>query len=59
MGANIEVTKDAVIARSSKLKAIEIDCDDFVDQFMLLAMAAAFAASSFAFLSGSNELPST
>jgi 3-phosphoshikimate 1-carboxyvinyltransferase len=43
MGADINVTKTEVIARSSKLHAIEVDCNDFVDQFMLLAMACAHA----------------
>ena len=43
MGADISVTKDSVIARSSELEPMDIDCNDFVDQFMLLAMAASLA----------------
>ncbi len=38
MGADIEIDGDTVIARSSKLKGCEIDCNDFIDQFMLLAV---------------------
>jgi 3-phosphoshikimate 1-carboxyvinyltransferase len=43
MGAKITVNNKEVIAKSSQLKALEVDCNDFVDQFMLLAMAAAYA----------------
>ncbi len=43
MGADIEVTDEAVIARSSKLTGREIDCNDFIDQFMLLAVIGACA----------------
>jgi len=38
MGADIEVTDEAVVARSSRLRGREIDCNDFIDQFMLLAV---------------------
>jgi len=38
MGADIEVTDDEVVARSSALKGREIDCNDFIDQFVLLAV---------------------
>jgi 3-phosphoshikimate 1-carboxyvinyltransferase len=43
MGADIEISKDTIIARSSKLTGREIDCNDFIDQFMLLAVVGAFA----------------
>ena len=43
MGADIEVTAEAVVARSSKLIGREIDCNDFIDQFMLLAVVGAFS----------------
>ncbi len=43
MGGDIEVTADTVIARSSELIGREIDCNDFIDQFMLLAVVAARA----------------
>lgn len=43
MGADIEVGDNYVVARSSKLKGREIDCNDFVDQFMLLAVVGACA----------------
>ncbi len=43
MGADIEITPEAVIARSSKLTGCEIDCNDFIDQFMLLAVVGACA----------------
>jgi len=43
MGADIEVTEDVVIARSSELRGREIDCNDFIDQFMLLAVVGALA----------------
>ena len=40
MGADIEVADDVIAARSSKLTGREIDCNDFIDQFMLLAVVA-------------------
>jgi 3-phosphoshikimate 1-carboxyvinyltransferase len=44
MGADIQVNSDGkIIARTSFLKGIEIDCNDFVDQFMLLAVVGACA----------------
>ncbi|MCD6365872.1 MAG: 3-phosphoshikimate 1-carboxyvinyltransferase [Planctomycetes bacterium] len=43
MGAEIEVTSDMVIARSSKLTGCRIDCNDFIDQFMLMAVVGACA----------------
>lgn len=43
MGADIEIDGDTVIARSSKLKGRQIDCNDFIDQFMLLAVVGASA----------------
>lgn len=43
MGADIEVAGDTVIARSSRVTGREIDCNDFVDQFMLLAVVGACA----------------
>ena len=43
MGADIEVGSETVIARSSRLTGREIDCNDFVDQFMLLAVVGARA----------------
>jgi len=39
MGAQIDVTDAGITARSSKLTGRRIDCNDFVDQFMLLAVA--------------------
>ena len=39
MGADIEVSDRSVIARSSKLTGRQIDCNDVIDQFMLLAVA--------------------
>jgi len=43
MGADIEITDEAVIARSGKLSGRQIDCNDFIDQFMLLAVVGACA----------------
>ena len=43
MGADIEVTDKGVVARSSRLQGREIDCNDFIDQFMLLAVVGACA----------------
>ena len=43
MGADIDVDETGVTARSSTLKGCEIDCNDFIDQFMLLAVIGARA----------------
>lgn len=43
MGANIEITDKGITARSSRLTGREIDCNDFIDQFMLLAVVGACA----------------
>jgi len=43
MGGDIEVTDNEVIARTSKLEGREIDCNDFIDQFMLLAVVGALS----------------
>jgi len=43
MGAEIEVGDHEVVARSSRLTGREIDCNDFIDQFMLLAVVGACA----------------
>jgi 3-phosphoshikimate 1-carboxyvinyltransferase len=43
MGANIEVSDAGVVARSSRLVGRRIDCNDFVDQFTLLAVVGACA----------------
>ena len=43
MGADIEADGDTIVARSSKLTGCEIDCNDFIDQFMLLAVVGAGA----------------
>ena len=44
MGADIQVDGDGqIVARTSFLKGMEIDCNDFVDQFMLLAVVGTFA----------------
>ena len=43
MGADIEIGENEIIARSSKLTGREIDCNDFIDQFMLLAVIATAA----------------
>ena len=43
MGGDIEISGQTVIARSSKLKGMEIDCNDFIDQFMLLAVVGCYA----------------
>jgi 3-phosphoshikimate 1-carboxyvinyltransferase len=43
MGANIETTDAEVVARSSRLHGMEIDCNDFIDQLSLLAVAGAMA----------------
>ncbi|HUS93365.1 MAG TPA: 3-phosphoshikimate 1-carboxyvinyltransferase [Phycisphaerae bacterium] len=43
MGADIEANEQEVIARSSRLKGRQIDCNDFIDQFMMLAVVGACA----------------
>jgi len=43
MGGDIEITGDELVARSSRLTGRRIDCNDFVDQFMLLAVVGALA----------------
>lgn len=43
MGADIQIKDRLVIARSSKLTGQTIDCNDFIDQFMLLAVVGACA----------------
>jgi len=43
MGADIKVTGETIVARSSRLQGCEIDCNDFIDQFMLLAVVGALA----------------
>jgi len=43
MGADILVEEGAIVARSSELAGREIDCNDFIDQFMLLAIVGACA----------------
>ena len=43
MGADITIEDDVVTARSSTLTGRTIDCNDFIDQFMLLAVVGACA----------------
>ena len=44
MGADIKVDPDGnIVSRTSFLKGMEIDCNDFIDQFMLLAIVGTFA----------------
>ena len=43
MGADIEIADGVVTARSSELTGREIDCNDFIDQFMLLGVVGACA----------------
>ena len=43
MGGDIEIADSEVIARSSKLVGQVIDCNNFIDQFMLLAVVGALA----------------
>lgn len=43
MGGDISVDGDRVTARSSRLTGTRIDCNDFIDQFMLLAVAGTLA----------------
>ena len=44
MGADVQFNDGVVVARSSKLTGRVIDCNDFIDQFMLLAVVGACAA---------------
>jgi 3-phosphoshikimate 1-carboxyvinyltransferase len=43
MGADIQVDAKGVVARSSSLRGRTIDCNDFIDQFMPLAVVGACA----------------
>ncbi|MCG3181295.1 MAG: 3-phosphoshikimate 1-carboxyvinyltransferase [Phycisphaerae bacterium] len=43
MGGDIEIGPDYVTARTSRLAGRRIDCNDFIDQFMLLAVVGAAA----------------
>ncbi|MFB3893447.1 MAG: 3-phosphoshikimate 1-carboxyvinyltransferase [Phycisphaerae bacterium] len=43
MGADIQIGEHEVVARSSRLTGRTIDCNDFIDQFMLLAVVGACA----------------
>jgi len=43
MGADVQLADGVVVARSSKLTGRVIDCNDFIDQFMLLAVVGACA----------------
>jgi 3-phosphoshikimate 1-carboxyvinyltransferase len=43
MGADIDIRDDGVLVRSSRLRGIAVDCNDFIDQFMLLAVVGAHA----------------
>ena len=43
MGADIEISDHEVVARTSSLTGRQIDCNDFIDQFMLLAVVGALA----------------
>jgi 3-phosphoshikimate 1-carboxyvinyltransferase len=43
MGADIQVADGQVVARSSRLTGCRIDCNDFIDQVMLLAVVGACA----------------
>ncbi len=43
MGADIEITDGGVVARHSTLAGTTVDCNDFIDQFMLMAVVGAFA----------------
>jgi 3-phosphoshikimate 1-carboxyvinyltransferase len=43
MGADIEINGNEVVARTSTLRGTTIDCNDFIDQFMLLAVVGALA----------------
>lgn len=44
MGGDIEIDGDTVIARSSSLRGTDIDCNNFIDQLPLLAVAGSLAA---------------
>ena len=43
MGADIEISAEGVVARHSQLTGTTVDCNDFIDQFMLMAVVGAFA----------------
>ena len=43
MGGDIEMDGDTVIARSSNLTGMEVDCNNFIDQLPLMAVAGCFA----------------
>ena len=43
MGGDIEMIDGEVVARSSQLNGRVIDCNDFIDQFMLLAVVGALS----------------
>lgn len=43
MGADIEIGEHGLVARSSQLTGRTIDCNDFIDQFMLLAVVGCYA----------------
>jgi 3-phosphoshikimate 1-carboxyvinyltransferase len=43
MGGDINQQGDRVTARSSQLRGLRIDCNDFIDQFPLLAVVGCFA----------------
>ena len=43
MGADIEIADGQVTAKHSKLTGTTVDCNDFIDQFMLMAVAGAYA----------------
>ena len=43
MGADIDVDDEGVTARSSRLTGCEVDCNNFIDQFMLMAVVGACA----------------
>jgi 3-phosphoshikimate 1-carboxyvinyltransferase len=43
MGADIHIAPEGVTARSSRRAGRVIDCNDFIDQFMLLAVVGALA----------------
>jgi len=43
MGGDARVEDGTVIARSSKLRGIEVDCNNFIDQLPLMAVAGCFA----------------
>jgi 3-phosphoshikimate 1-carboxyvinyltransferase len=43
MGGDVDLADGTIVARSSRLTGREIDCNDFIDQFMLLAVVGACA----------------